>query len=101
MPLTLLFLLKIRRWISPDPEGLTPDGWNIWDYVKTNVPNRELKSMVEAYKTRTPQAREPKTDAPRESAREKLDSIVKDTAEKLSPDKPPKAKSKAKKGPER
>ena len=57
--------------------------------------------MVEAYKTRTPQAREPKTAAPRESAREKLDALVKDTSEKLSPDKPTKTKSKAKKGPER
>ena len=57
--------------------------------------------MVEAYKTRSPQAREPKTEAPRESAREKLDSIVKDTAEKLSPDKQPKARGKTKaKGPE-
>ena len=86
---------------KPTLKGQDDKGRNIWDNVKTNVPNRELKSMVEAYKTRTPQAREPKTDAPRESAREKLDSIVKDTAEKLSPDKPPKAKSKAKKGPER
>ena len=80
--------------------GQDEKGRNIWDNVKTNVPNRELKSMVEAYKTRTPQTREPKTAASRESAREKLDSLVKDTAEKLSPDKPPKAKSKAKKGPE-
>ena len=86
---------------KPTLKGQDDKGRNIWDNAKTNVPNRELKSMVEAYKTRTPQAREPKTDAPRESAREKLDSIVKDTAEKLSPDKPPKAKSKAKKGPER
>ena len=86
---------------KPTLKGQDDKGRNIWDNVKTNVPNRELKSMVEAYKTRTPQAREPKTAAPRESAREKLDSIVKDTAEKLSPDKPPKAKSKAKKGPER
>ena len=86
---------------KPTLKGQDDKGRNIWDNVKTNVPNRELKSMVEAYKTRTPQAREPKTEAPRESAREKLDSIVKDTAEKLSPDKPPKAKSKAKKGPER
>ena len=85
---------------KPTLKGQDDKGRNIWDNVKTNVPNRELKSMVEAYKTRTPQAREPKTDAPRESAREKLDSLVKDTAEKLSPDKPPKAKSKAKKGPE-
>ena len=85
---------------KPTLKGQDDKGRNIWDNVKTNVPNRELKSMVEAYKTRTPQAREPKTAAPRESAREKLDALVKDTAEKLSPDKPPKAKSKAKKGPE-
>ena len=85
---------------KPTLKGQDDKGRNIWDNVKTNVPNRELKSMVEAYKTRTPQAREPKTAAPRESAREKLDTLVKDTAEKLSPDKPPKAKSKAKKGPE-
>ena len=86
---------------KPTLKGQDDKGRNIWDNVKTNVPNRDLKSMVEAYKTRTPQAREPKTDAPRESAREKLDSIVKDAAEKLSPDKPPKAKSKAKKELER
>ena len=85
---------------KPTLKGQDDKGRNIWDNVKTNVPNRELKSMVEAYKTRTPQAREPKTAASRESAREKLDSIVKDTAEKLSSDKPHKAKSKAKKGPE-
>jgi hypothetical protein len=48
--------------------------------------------MVEAYKTRAPQARE--------SAREKLDALVKDTASKLTPEKTPKAKSKTKKGPE-
>ena len=85
---------------KPTLKGQDDKGRNIWDNVKTNVPNRDLKSMVEAYKTRTPQAREPKTAAPRESAREKLDALVKDTAEKLSPEKPPKAKSKAKKGPE-
>ena len=85
---------------KPTLKGQDDKGRNIWDNVKTNVPNRELKSMVEAYKTRTPQPREPKTAVPRESAREKLDALVKDTAEKLSPDKPAKAKSKAKKGPE-
>ena len=37
---------------------------------------------------------------PRESAREKLDALVKDTAAKLTPEKTPKAKSKSKKGPE-
>ena len=88
---------------KPVLKGQDEQGKNIWEDQKTKVPNKELKGIVEAYKTRTPQAREPKTAAPRESAREKLDSIVKDTAEKLSPDKLspdklPKAKSKAKKG---
>ena len=81
---------------KPTLKGQDDKGRNIWDNVKTNVPNRELKSMVEAYKTRTPQAREPKTDAPRESAREKLDSLVKDTADKLSPDNQPKVRGKTK-----
>ena len=86
---------------KPTLKGQDDKGRNIWDNVKTNVPNQELKSMVEAYKTRTPQAREPKTDAPRESAWEKLDSIVKDTVEKLSPDKQTKARGKTKStGPE-
>lgn len=35
-----------------------------------------------------------------ESAREKLDALVKDTASKLAPEKTPKAKTKSKKGPE-
>ena len=79
---------------KPTLKGQDDKGRNIWDNAKTNVPNRELKSMVEAYKTRTPQTRVSKTAAPRESTREKLDSIVKETAEKLSPNKPPKTKSK-------
>ena len=37
--------------------------------------------MVDAYKTRTPQA---KGAQPRESAREKLDALVKDTAAKAA-----------------
>ena len=52
--------------------------------------------MVESYKTRVPQE---KVAKPRESAREKLDALVKDTVAKVSLEKP-KAKSKAKKGPE-
>ena len=52
--------------------------------------------MVESYKTRTPQE---KPAQPRESAREKLDALVKDTASKVAVDKP-KAKTKSKKGPE-
>ena len=76
------------------------NGKNIWEDQKTRVPNQELKSMVEAYKTRAPQARDQKATEPRESAREKLDALVKDTASKVSPEKTPKAKSKAKTGPE-
>lgn len=65
-----------------------------WQDIRTEVPNTELKSMVEAYKTRTPQERKAE---PRQSTREKLDSLVKDTASKVSVDKP---KPKAKGGPE-
>lgn len=52
--------------------------------------------MVESYKTRAPQE---KSAQPKESAREKLDALVKDTASKVAVDKP-KAKTKSKKGPE-
>ena len=75
---------------KPVLKGQDEQGKNIWEDVKTKVPNKELKGMVEAYKTRDPQAREVQ---PRESAREKLDALVKDTASKLSPEKAPKAKS--------
>ena len=56
--------------------------------------------MVEAYKTRVPQARDQRAAEPRESAREKLDALVKETASKLTPDKAPKTKTKSRKGPE-
>ena len=83
---------------KPVLKGQDEQGKNIWEDVKTKVSNRELKEMVEAYKTRTPRE---KAAEPRESAREKLDALVKDTADKLSPDKKPKAKAKAKtEGPE-
>ena len=81
---------------KPTLMGQDEAGKNIWQDVKTDVPNRDLKAMVESYKTRAPQAKEAQ---PRESAREKLDALVKDTAAKVSIDKP-KAKSKTKKGPE-
>ena len=83
---------------KPVLKGQDENGRNIWEGQKTKVPNRELKGMVEAYKTRTPQMRDQKNAEPRESAREKLDAIVNSTAAKLSPDKTPKTKSKAKKG---
>ena len=59
------------------------DGEVAWENRKVSVPNRDLKAMVEAYKTRNPQRGEGET---RESAREKLDSLVKETAAKLSPE---------------
>ena len=82
---------------KPVLAGQDEAGKNIWEDQKTKVPNKELKGMVEAYKAKAPQAKEAQ---PRESAREKLDDLVKDTAAKLSPEKTPKAKSRAKKGPE-
>ena len=59
------------------------DGEIVWENRKESVPNAELKEMVEAYKTRSPQKREAGS---RESAREKLDSLAKETAAKLSPE---------------
>ena len=43
---------------KPVLKGQDEQGKNIWEDQKTSVPNPELKSMVEAYKTRAPQARE-------------------------------------------
>jgi len=71
-------------------------GKNIWQDVKNQVPNRDLKAMVESYKTREPQAKEGQHRA---SARDELNALVKDTAAKVAADKP-KAKTKSKKGPE-
>ena len=81
---------------KPTLIGQDEAGKNVWQDVKTDVPNRDLKAMVESYKTRTPQE---KAVEHRESARDKLDALAKETAAKVSIDKP-KAKTKAKKGPE-
>ena len=81
---------------KPTLMGQDEAGKNIWQDVKTQVPNRDLKSMVEAYKIREPQTKETQHRA---SARDELNALVKDTAAKVSIDKP-KAKTKAKKGPE-
>ena len=43
---------------KPVLKGKDPAGKNIWENQKTKVPNRELKGMVEAYKTRPPQTRD-------------------------------------------
>ena len=81
---------------KPTLQGQDEAGKNIWQDVKTEVPNRDLKAMVEAYKTRAPQE---KGAEHRESARDKLDALAKETAAKVSIDKPKKTKTKAK-GPE-
>lgn len=81
---------------KPTLQGQDAAGKNIWQDVKTQVPNTELKAMVEAYKTRAPQE---KAVEHRESARDKLDALAKETVTKVSPEKA-KAKSKPKKGPE-
>ena len=81
---------------KPTLMGQDEAGKNVWQDVKTDVPNKDLKAMVESYKTRAPQE---KAAEHRESARDKLDALAKETAAKVSIDKP-KAKTKAKKGPE-
>ena len=70
---------------KPTLMGRDEAGKNIWQDVKTQVLNTELKAMVEAYKTRAPQE---KAAQPRGSAREKLDALAKETASKISIDKP-------------
>ncbi len=59
---------------KPAANGWDDKGKTIWQNVRTQVPNRELKSMVEVYKSREPQAKE--------STREKLDTLAKDTSSK-------------------
>ena len=71
--------------------GQDEAGKNIWQDVKTPVPNTELKVMAEAYNAREAQHRA--------SARDELAALVKDTAAKVSISKP-KARPRSKKGPE-
>ena len=81
---------------KPTLMGQDEAGKNIWQDVKNQVPNRDLKAMVESYKTRDPQSKEAQHRA---SARDELNALVKDTAAKVAADKP-KVKTKTKKGPE-
>ena len=74
----------------PTLKGKDENGKNIWQNVRIEVANSDLKAMMESYKTRVPQEKETK---PRESTREKLSALTKETAEKVSP---AKAKNKAK-----
>ena len=65
---------------KPTQNGWDDKGRIIWQNVKTQVPNRELKAMVETYKSKAPQAKE--------SAQERLGALVKDAAAKTAPEKP-------------
>ena len=73
-------------------QGKDETGKNIWENVKTEVPNKDLKAMVEAYRNKAPQERSSEN---RESTRDKLGSLSKDSAEKPAPEKQ-KMKAKAK-----
>lgn len=65
------------------------DGKNIWEKVKSEVSNLQLKAMVEAYKNRSPQTRGRETRA---SVRTKVDALARDkAAEKTTIEKPKRA----------
>lgn len=83
---------------KPVLRGVDQTGKNIWQDVKTRVPNHELKEMVEAYKVRTPQARE--SEGKTSQTGEKADSASKDAVHKAVPETKAKVRSKAKTGPE-
>lgn len=67
----------------------------VWSDQRVPISNRELKEMVEAYKTKAPQVKE--TSA-RGSSRKMLDSLVKETAAKLKAEE--KSQKTVSKGPE-
>ena len=79
---------------KPVLRGVDQTGKNIWQDVKTKVPNNELKEMVEAYKARTPQARKLEEKAVRTGG--KADTATKDAVHKEVSEAQMKAKSKAK-----
>ncbi len=79
---------------KPVLKGQDKEGKNIWEDVKIEVPNVELKSMVEAYKTKDPQVKDQEKE-PKESTRGKLGELTKETKEKPKPEKQ-KVKTKAK-----
>ena len=78
-------------WAKIPADGLTvvtkpsrtnnSDGTVLWNNQQNTIPNKKLKEMVEAYKTKTPQG---KASATRESAKKELDTLVKETAARLS-----------------
>ena len=79
---------------KPVLQGVDQTGKNIWQDVKTRVPNNELKEMVEAYKARIPQARKPEEKSAQTG--EKADTAAKDAVYKAVSEVQVKTKSKAK-----
>lgn len=67
--------------VTKPERSVNDDGEKVWVNRQYTVRNADLKAMVEAYKTRTPQDREA---GGRKSARATLGAMVKETAEKLS-----------------
>ena len=70
--------------------GQDEAGKNVWEDKKTQIPNKELKAMVESYKARSPQEKETQS---KESAVAALGKLTKDPESKRSVEKP---RSKAK-----
>ena len=69
--------------VTKPERAVNDDGEKVWVNRQYTVRNADLKAMVEDYKTRNPQRREAGN---RESARQKLDALVKETADSLSPE---------------
>lgn len=83
---------------KPALRGQDENGKNIWQDEKIKVLNCDLKTMVEAYKTRSSEIT---GDQISSSIKENLDALAKAASAKQEPEKKPKAKVKSKaKGPE-
>ena len=76
-------------------KGVDENGKTIWENEKTKVPNRELKSMVEAYKTRDKAQENTQEEAAKPSLKDKIEKKAKEASEKEAKA-PKKTKSKAK-----
>ena len=63
---------------KPTLQGYDDKGRNLWQEEKSQIPNRELKELVEFYKTKIPQMMETEEPKPRGSACEELDKLAKD-----------------------
>jgi len=75
---------------KPERVGTREDGKGIWEDRKSFVPNRELKGMVEAYKSRDREASD------RESVIGKLDGMKQEASKPAAEKSKPKAKTKPK-----